>query len=636
MFGRFEKKSMGVRLLSLIFLTFSLSIAGLAVGIIIIQKSLLTEMEASVTKLLNDNNAQIKQGFSNVGAEVSDLLGKMPESVGAKILTKTTLALNEENKIVSSDFEQSLKFSMDALADLLSKVAPAAILSNDFSTLISYARSASSGQDVIYAIFLKPDGLPLTRYFDKDKPKIQEYIKNSDAKKDIDKVLQASKEDPGVMIITKTVELDGNVFGSLLLCVSKESMKEKIGAMDQRFSGLISNNNMEITTALNNESKQIKERFSISLTDISNRNYQAVVKVGEEISKSVAEIGKKIRWIMIVFGLISMVIIAVILFFMISRITGKIKQAAEGINEGTNQVAKASGILAQSSQSLSEGAGRQAASIEEISSSMEQMSSMTMKNAENAGNADNLMKEANQVVSAANASMERLTKSMIDISVASKDTSKIIKTIDEIAFQTNLLALNAAVEAARAGEAGAGFAVVADEVRNLAMRAADAAKNTEEMIEGTVKKVNDGSELVSATSDAFRKVAEYTGQVGALVAEISEASKEQSHGIELANKAISEMDQVVQQNAATAEDSAAASEELNGQAEQLKSHVQELVMIVTGRREEQTGRSSYQKLKHSVTQHEQDAKSRNKMFPPKAEEIRPDQVIPFDDDFKDF
>jgi methyl-accepting chemotaxis protein len=294
------------------------------------------------------------------------------------------------------------------------------------------------------------------------------------------------------------------------------------------------------------------------------------------------------RVIYVILGFVAAIFGAALLlsYLMARSISSPINRAVEGLGEGSSQVASASSQISTSSQSLAEGASEQAASIEETSSSLEEMSSMTKQNAENATQADALMKEANEVVTKANESMGKLTVSMQDISRASEETSKIIKTIDEIAFQTNLLALNAAVEAARAGEAGAGFAVVAGEVRNLAMRAAEAAKNTAGLIEGTVKKVKEGSDLVKGTNEAFGEVAGSVAKVGGLVAEIAAASQEQSQGIEQVNKAVAEMDKVVQQNAANAEENASASEEMNAQAEQMKGFVRDLSAIVNGRRDE--------------------------------------------------
>jgi len=190
--------------------------------------------------------------------------------------------------------------------------------------------------------------------------------------------------------------------------------------------------------------------------------------------------------------------------------------------------------------------------------------------------------ETREIVTQANGAMSRLTASMDEISKASEEVSKIIKTIDAIAFQTNLLALNAAVEAARAGKAGAGFAVVAEEVRSLAMRAADAARSTADLIEGTVRKIAEGSQVVGNTNGEFSRVAVSISKVGELVGEITAASQEQAQGIEQINKAIGEMDKVVQQNAATAEESASASEDLSAQAEQMDAFVKELLIFAGG------------------------------------------------------
>ena len=287
--------------------------------------------------------------------------------------------------------------------------------------------------------------------------------------------------------------------------------------------------------------------------------------------------------LMIGFALAGIAFGIILSFLIIRGITKVLARAIAGLNEGAEEVAAASEQVTQSSQSLAEGSCQQAASLEETSASLEEVSSMTKQNAANAQQANRLMQETSHETDKANASMTELTRSMEEISKASEETSKIIRTIDEIAFQTNLLALNAAVEAARAGEAGAGFAVVADEVRNLALRAAEAARNTSEMIEDTVNKVMDGSGLVSHTHEAFLQVAQSSKKVAELVGEISAASNEQAQGIAQVNIAVNEMDKVVQHNAANSEEFASASEELNGQARQMKGMVGELVTLIRGK-----------------------------------------------------
>jgi methyl-accepting chemotaxis protein len=377
-------------------------------------------------------------------------------------------------------------------------------------------------------------------------------------------------------------------------------------------------------------------RQSDALMDEIDGFYDLNDRESNEIAALAADAAQFAHLNIGIIGIMALVT-SVLLACVITRgITKPINRIIEGLNEGADQVASASGQVSSASQSLAEGSSVQAASIEEISSSLEEMSSITRQNADHAHHADRLMKEANQVVGKANQSMTELTASMQEISEASDETSKIIKTIDEIAFQTNLLALNAAVEAARAGEAGAGFAVVADEVRNLAMRAAEAAKNTAALIEGTVKKIDDGAEQVVRTNEAFAQVFESTSKVEELVTEIAAASKEQAQGIAQINSAVTEMDKVIQQNAANAEESAAIAEEMNAHAEQMKAIVAELVTLVGG-----STSGASQAVKDTQAEfHTELAVPRKKMNKPpihRATEVSPEQVIPMEEDhFKDF
>ncbi len=273
------------------------------------------------------------------------------------------------------------------------------------------------------------------------------------------------------------------------------------------------------------------------------------------------------------------------------RIARPIRGVAEGLTEGAEQVSSASEQISRASQQVAQGANEQASGIEETSSSLEEIASMTKQNASNAEEANRLMGEVSHLVNTGQESMNRLGKAIEEIKRSSDSTSKIIKTIDEIAFQTNLLALNAAVEAARAGDAGKGFAVVAEEVRNLAQRAGEAARNTANLIEGSIKNSDQGVSVATETTKALKEVTGSVQKISSLISEIAAASKEQSQGIEQVATAVAQMNQVTQASAANAEESASASEALNAQVEQVNGMIQDLLAVVGGSNGVQNGSS---------------------------------------------
>jgi hypothetical protein len=276
-------------------------------------------------------------------------------------------------------------------------------------------------------------------------------------------------------------------------------------------------------------------------------------------------------------------LIATGVWFIIARgLARKINVVVTSLTEGGSQMKNAAGEVATGSQAIAQGTSEQAASLEETTSALTEMSSMTTKTAESAKAAATIADQAQQAAKRGNASMGKMTKAIGDIEKSASETAAIIKTINEIAFQTNLLALNAAVEAARAGDAGRGFAVVAEEVRNLAMRSADAAKNTTAMIDESIRNAKTGATITEEVGKSLEEITGATEKVDALVAEIATAAQEQSHGLAQVNTAANEMSKSTQANAAAAEQSASAATQMSSNAVKLNETVGELKRIVDG------------------------------------------------------
>jgi hypothetical protein len=576
-----KKWRLSVKLMSVTAIT--LTVVFIALGVIML-RVIRTSNDALIRTLISDFQQEgekslqtLREGFENVAKDL-----------GA--------ADREINGIVREQFGQSCRKSLQSLA---SRIHPLVEIFDYDSAKGIVGKTLETEKEVAWISF-----------------KTSENAKESD-------IFRFGQKHPGddyQLFSWKSTQ--GSSYLEIEMQVSLKGMKEFISRTGDVFS-------------------RINEKNRGLAVRVENSGNESRVKAREDAESAGKRTEGRLALTIVLLIGSALVIVCLVLWVLTKKaVIDPVNQIIRQLRESSERLSSASDQISASSQALADGASEQAASIEETSSSLEEMSSMTRLNAENAEKADGLMKEASQVVGQADGAMKELTRSMEEITRASEETFKIIKTIDEIAFQTNLLALNAAVEAARAGEAGAGFSVVAGEVRNLAMRAADAAKNTAGMIEGTVKRVKDGSILAARSNESFEKVADKASKAAGLVAEIAAASKEQSQGIEQVNKAVAEMDKVVQQNAANAEENASASEEMKAQGEQMKGHVAALLTIVqggetaAGRRLAVIGREeeSIQAGENKNGAGEEKAAERRSL----PRELSPEQVIPLEADFKDF
>lgn len=365
--------------------------------------------------------------------------------------------------------------------------------------------------------------------------------------------------------------------------------RELLKTLDQRRQALWSVRARAVELAHDGKSEEAQQLIITQLLPLFDEYKKAAVAMSDYSGSAGNQAGDELQkhlvtahWVA-AGGIGAGLLLGSVMAWLITRSTSRaLRRIADGLQQGAGEVASASGQVSGSSQSLAQGASEQAASIEETSSAMSEMASMVKQTTDSSVAAATLATEAEKVVTEGAQAMDKMGEAITQIESSAKETAKIVKVIEEIAFQTNLLALNAAVEAARAGESGKGFAVVAEEVRSLAHRSSDAAKRTAELIQNSANSAQRGVTITSDVLKVMGQIRQNNGKLTGLVGEISAAAQEQARGISQVSTAVDQVNTVTQTNAASAEECAAASEELSAQAQQMRSMVADLLKLVEG------------------------------------------------------
>jgi len=469
------------------------------------------------------------------------------------IRTSSKISEAEAKARVNGDIYNRIVLTKDLLADVL---PPPAYLIESYLMALRLIDSADkSGQELLIEQIgrLHKEFNASFEHWNKDLPKGQlkdSFLNSAEAGRSFFEILEKQL----IPAVTS-----GN--NALAKEIAQKALLEKYNAQRAEID--------KVVTHANEESEVTKKELNQSI----EKSHQ---ETSRQITSSIWESIIAIAIIMIGCGLAG--------FSIAARITRSIRHTALTMEDISAPLAQASRDVSTSSLSLAEGANEQASALEETSASLEEMSSMAKNNEDQTKKCQHWMSDASDVVAKVDKLLRETGLAITEINRSSEATSKIIKTIDEIAFQTNILALNAAVEAARAGEAGLGFAVVADEVRNLAMRSAQAAKETGELISTAEKAAFHGNELIVLTQEGFASNVEFSEKIRHAVDEIVSAGREQARGITQISTAMNQIERVTHNAADHAKKSANASEQLAEQANRMESSVLELLELVGGKR----------------------------------------------------
>ena len=604
---------MGVRekLLVPIVATLIVVIAGLSIALVTVQQRLNASMRTDVQQTLETANEQISTDLETLKSGIGESLADMSTASGDELTRATAKALKKQKFRIEYDWEAMMMESGESIALLMARVAPRAIISKDFQALNSFVKASLQNPNVIYAFYFRTDGRLLTRYIDRDNPKIKTYLQ-APGKNRYNKILSEAKNDTSVMIVNKNIKFEDDVIGSVEIAIDKSAVTEKIAEMAERFSELVTDNQELITTVLQTEAGKVQDSAAATVSGIIEKNQAATEDTAAKLAQASTAMIQRTKQVNIIGGIICVALVAGILFVIVQQVVRPLKQTlamvkdiAEGEGDLTKRLTSASrdevgelakwfnifldklqGIigdiagtagslgtssdaLATLSAKLSDGAEDMSGMSSTVASAAEQMSA-NMNTV--AGSSNEAATNVNMVSAAAeemtatineiamNSEKARTisetavteateaTSRMGQLDQAAQSIGKVTQTITEISDQTNLLALNATIEAARAGDVGKGFAVVANEIKELANQTASATQEIRNQIEGIQGSTADTIVQIEKISQVINNVNEIVGTIATAVEEQSVTTKEIAGNVAQASQGIQDVNENVSQS----------------------------------------------------------------------------------------